>query len=247
MLSFLMINFYTGERKMLRNILVSLVAILCLTNGAFAAAANKKDLYGDINVRNTSVFDFAGKYVGLRADLSFLSWTNTYKDADGIKLGDDDFSFKPLIGLSAFVGFKPAERWRADLEFAYVGKYSESETENYELYYTEKSYFDMVTYNVTVNGYYEFYRGLYAGVGTGIAVVKTTIEHTDYQEQSNTNISPMGALMLGYSTEIDDKVDFDVRSRIALFHGGEVKIANVTSDEGLVTDFSLSVGIRYNF
>ena len=57
----------------------------------------------------------------------------------------------------------------------------------------------------------------------------------------------MGALMLGYSTEIDDKVDFDVRSRIALFHGGEVKIANVTSDEGLVTDFSLSMGIRYNF
>ena len=162
-------------------------------------------------------------------------------------MGTDDFSFKPLIGLSVFGGFRPADKWRADIELSYIGTYHESETENYELYLAEKSYFEMVTYNFTVNGYYEFYKGFYAGVGTGLAIVNTQIEHSYYQKQTNTNISPMGALMVGWSARVDDKVDFDARCRVALYHGGDVKIADVKSEEGLITDFSLSAGMRYNF
>lgn len=246
MLSFLVINFYTGEGKMLRNILVSLVAILCLTQGAFAAKSEKKDLYGDINVRYRDASTGGNKYAGLRGELSFLNWTNTYKDQDGIKLGSDDFNFKPLIGLSVFGGFKPIDKWRTDIEISYIGKYNEAETEN-DGGYMKKTYFDMVVYNLSVNGYYDFYKGFYAGVGAGIAVVKTTLDDTDWQRQSSTDISPMGALMAGWSVRVDEKIDFDLRYRMALFHGGEVEFANLKIEEGLITDISLSAGIRYNF
>ena len=235
---------------MFKKILVFLVAVVCVESNALAAAGGKagsKDMYGEINVRHNTNNAVGNKYAGIRGELSFLNWTNTYKDKDGIKLGTDDFSFKPLIGLSVFGGFRPIDKWRADVELGYIGTYHESETENYTLYPTEKTFFDMVVYNLSVNGYYEFYKGFYAGVGTGVAIVKTSIDHSYYQKQTSTDVSPMGALMVGWSARVDDKVDFDVRYRMALFHGGEVEIANVKTEEGLITDISLSAGIRYNF
>ena len=186
-------------------------------------------------------------YVGFGVDLSFLNWHNEYTGLNGADLGSDSFHFKPLIGMHGTVGYRPADRWRTDLEFGYIGKYSESETEYYSDSPTEKTVFDMINYDITVNGYYNFWRGMYAGIGTGAAIIKTSLDNTNYYKTSSTDVSLMGALMLGWSTKVEDRVDLDLRYRVALFDGGSVTVADVKTDEKMVTDMSFSVGVRYNF
>ena len=62
----------------------------------------------------------------------------------------------------------------------------------------------------------------------------------------------MGAIMLGWSHKIEDRTNFDIRYRLAVFDAG-TSVWNtdgggwVKTDSGFVKDNSLSVGIRYSF
>jgi len=229
--------------------------ILSVAFGTFVlpcvCMASNVDLYGDLNIRPER--DSVGRmYMGLRGDLSFLSWKNTYKDEAGTKLDSDSFSLKPVVGVDVFFGGHPAKNWRADLEFGYTGKCSETETEYYLNYPTEKTEFNLETIYTSVNGYYDFWRGVYVGAGAGIAIVKTSIESSVVTDKSATNFSPMGALMFGWSYKLDEKINLDLRYRFSLYEGGDLDLdtgggTEVKTEVGLIKDNTVSVGIRYSF
>ena len=237
----------------MKKLLVLFVGVSFLPSFALAQKSDDsflvKNVYGDVNVgyavktKNQTYKNYAG----LGINLSFLTWKNEYKDSDGVVLETESFNFKPLTGVSGVIGVRPADKWRADLEFGYVGKFSDSEVDLDFIPYILKTQFDMVTYNITVNGYYEFWRGIYAGVGAGMAMVKTTLDDTLYPTETDTSVSPMGALMLGWSESVGERADLDFRYRVALFHGGNVIVGGIKIEEDNVTDMSLSVGLRYNF
>lgn len=216
-----------------------------------------KDMYGELNIGygpNPVIKDANYYYMGLHADLSFLNWKNKYtgQNSEGIIRGSDDFNFKSVIGLDIFAGYKFNNDMRADIEFGYMGKYTETETERNEHFVTEKTRFDISSYYLMANGYYDFRYGLYAGAGLGIAFVDVSLDHSAVQKKTETTVSPMGALMFGWAYKLDDKINLDLRYRFALFDGGDVNLDMtggyyVKTDLGYVLDNTLSAGIRYNF
>lgn len=181
-------------------------------------------------------------YAGLNGDISFLTWKNKYSGAD---TGSENFTFKPVLGLDLSVGYRFNEKWRVDGELGYVGKFSETETEHYLS--PEKTEFSLETYYIDANAYYDLKYGLYVGAGLGLAIVNLSVDHTYYSKVSKTNMSPMGALMFGWSYALDEKVDFDVRYRLAIFDGGDINIGGVNVDTGIIMNNSLSVGMKYHF
>lgn len=187
-------------------------------------------------------------YMGLNGDLSFLTWKNKNSGTDELGnpiSGEDKFNFKPVLGADLVVGYRFDKDWRVDGEFGYIGKFFETETEQYLS--PEKTEFSLETYYIDANAYYDLKYGLYVGAGAGLAIVNLAVDHTNYSKVSKTNLSPMGAVMFGWSYALDEKVDFDVRYRLALFNGGDLSIGGASVDTGLIMNNSLSVGVRYHF
>lgn len=240
----------------MKRLLALFCVMTCLPVVAFAKDSDEhfyvKNIYGDVNMGYVVKANRSAEhaYMGIRADLSLLNWKNDYKDQDGVKKGSDSFDFKPLLGMDLFAGYRFNENVRADLELGYIGNYSETETEYY--YTPEKTYFDLETYYLIANGYYDFKYGLYAGAGIGAALMNVSIDHSAFDKATDTHVSPMWAAMFGWTYGLDDKIDLDVRYRFAMFHGGDVSVntgggSYIKTEIGYVIDNSLSVGVRYNF
>ena len=185
----------------------------------------------------------AGLYMGLHADVSFLNWKNKYKDA-GVDIGSDKFKMKNTIGVGADLGYKFNKKWSAELEFGYIGKYSETDRD-----LIAKTDYDLSAMYFGINGLYDIYNGIYAGVGTGVAVVKAEIEDTSLGKESKTSLSPMGALMLGYKYDINEHFGVDLRYRFSVFNGPKFGFDSVDVDieTGLITNHTVSVGMKYKF
>ena len=99
----------------------------------------------------------------------------------------------------------------------------------------------------TLNGYYEFKTGVYVGIGGGFATIKTSLNHTALAKVSKTNMSPMGAVMLGWTHPVNDKLTFDLRYRFSMFSGTEFNDLDVHTKIGMIMNNSLSAGLRYAF
>ncbi len=190
-------------------------------------------------------------YMGLNGDLSFLTWKNKNSGTDELGnpiSGEDKFNFKPLLGADLVVGYRFDKDWRVDGEIGYIGKFSETETEHYQGYMSPvKTEFSLETYYIDANAYYNLKYGLYIGAGLGLAITDLSADDTQASAASTTNVSPMGAAMFGWTYVLDEKVDFDVRYRLALFDGGDLSIGGASVDTGLIMNNSLSVGVKYHF
>ena len=187
-------------------------------------------------------------YMGLNGDLSFFTWKNKNSGTDELGnpiSGNDKFTFKTLLGADLVVGYRFNQKWRVDGEFGYFGKFSETETEQYLS--PEKTEFSLETYYVDANAYYDLKYGFYVGAGVGVAITDVSVDHTFYPKASKTNLSPMGAAMFGWTYMLDEKVDFDVRYRFAMFDGGDVNVGGASVDTGMIMNNSLSFGVRYHF
>ena len=183
-------------------------------------------------------------YMGLRGDLSFLTWKNKYSGVDG---GSERFTFKPVVGLDLAVGYRFDQKWRGEVELGYIGKFSDTETESISGFPVEKTDFSLQTYYLNVDAYYDIAYGLYAGLGAGLAIVDLDADHTAVANASATNVSPMGAAMFGWSYVLDEKVDFDIRYRLSIFDGGDLNIGGVNLDTGVIVNNTISAGVRYHF
>ena len=239
----------------MRNILLFLLVMLVPVAGfAENADSDTKDMYGELNIKVKQNNDSGKYYMGIHGGLSLMNWENkyTYEDTDGSYTASEDFSFKSTLGMDLFVGYTLSKTMRVDLEIGYVGIFSDTETNYYESYVPEKTTFEFETYYLMANGYYGFKNGLYVGAGLGAALVDVSMDHTAVQKKDNTSLSPMGALAFGWMHKLDDKVDFDVRYRLAMFDGRDVVLDmtngyEVKTEMGWVMDNSLSAGIRYKF
>ena len=117
----------------------------------------------------------------------------------------------------------------------------------YDTYYTEKTDFNLATMYLTANGFYTFGAGVYAGLGAGAAIVETSLNHSSLARVSKTKVSPMGAVMLGWSSRMAEKTYFDIRYRLAAFSGPTLSDIGVKTKIGWIMDNSVSAGIRYEF
>ena len=189
-------------------------------------------------------------YMGLAADLSFLSWKNEMSGTDEYSnpiTGEDKFNFKPVVGLDLSLGYRFNKNWRMDVDFGYVGKFSETETEYYGS--AEKTEFNLETFYGTVNAYYDLFAGFYIGLGGGLAITRVNVDNSEVDTASMTATSPMGAAMLGWSYMLDEKIDFDIHYKFSVFNGNstDMKVGDATVKTGSIMGNTLSAGIRYHF
>lgn len=229
----------------------SLLFLLTMVFPCFANAASGghysiiKKYGGETSINYDKEVQPKQWYLNVHADISFLSWKNEY--TYGSDSGTDKFNFKPVYGLDLAVGCKFGKSWRGDIELGYVGNYSEQETEYYTNYITEKTDFNLSATALTINGYYDLQSGVYVGLGAGVALVKASVNHSELNKVSKTNVSPTGAFMLGWTTPLNDKLNLDMRYRLSAFYGDKFYDLDVQTKIGLIMDNSVSVGLRYAF
>ena len=195
-----------------------------------------------------------GWYVGGRAELSLMNWENKYSSNAPTTIAEfdsDKYSFEPVFGGSLFAGHTFNYFWRAELEAGLIGQFSDKDM---------GVEFKMTVPYVMMNGYYDFTNGMYLGAGLGIAVPKTEIDYAGFEtgNRSKRTVSPMGALMAGYTYKLDSNLALDLRYRFAMFGGTtherafsdyspELDGYTFKNKVGLVLDNSISLGLRYEF
>ena len=239
--------------------LVSFAALVGLSVGVADAAPSYLTRTSDAGYKVT--YDYTDKaktgwYVGGRASLSLLNWENEYSTEPEIGVGENTEDFtETVFGGNVFVGRTFKYFWRAELEGGLIGQYSDSDA-GYD--------FKLTVPYLIANGYYDFANGFYVGAGLGIAMPKTELGDDEFvsDDRSERNVSPMGAVMLGYTHKLDYNLVLDIRYRLAGFSGTEhertwggdaiingVGVAGykLKNDIGLILDNSFSVGIRYEF
>lgn len=241
--------------------LVSLSILMGLvTMPAFSAVRNAtpshitKDSKGGYDV-TYSYKDKAktGWYVTGRAELSMLNFKNKYSSAAEFSAdeshSDDKYSFEPVFGGSLAAGKKINYFWRAELEAGYLGFFEDEDA---------VAKFSISMPYLMASGYYDFTNGLYVGAGVGatIANYKISGDYFSGYDKEKTAFSPMGALMFGWTHELDDNLVVDLRYRLAGMTGSELKLHFQDVDDntywfksktGMILDNSVSLGIRYEF
>jgi opacity protein-like surface antigen len=228
-------------------------AILPMTLAATADAAPsyvRRDSNGGYNV----TYDYRDKekggwYVGLRGELNLMSWKNEYfSDYVGYG-GGDKYSMQSLLGGSIVGGKKFSYFWRAELELGYTGQFSDQD---------EGFTFKLSAPYAMANVYYDFTGGLYLGAGLGAALPTVSMDGDAFFAggRSKSAVSPMGAVMLGYSHKLDDNFILDFRYKLSGFNGAKLT-RHFEQDDGtpryletkvgMVLDNSLSIALRYEF
>lgn len=233
--------------------IVSVAVAALMTMPAFAAPSHiTKDTKGGYNV----TYDYKDKektnwYATVRAELSFLNWTNKYSSDDPVvdeMMNKDEYSFEPVFGGSLAFGHRINYFWRAEVEAGFIGYFKDS---------GDGASFEMSIPYAMLNGYYDFNNGLYLGAGVGLALPMTTIDiylpTFDMAGNSDhTGFGVMGGLMAGWSHKLDDNIVLDLRYRLAGITGTKHKLdmSNgyyVQSKANFILDNSISVGLRYEF
>ena len=187
-------------------------------------------------------------YGGIRGELSFLNWKNKYSSSESSVDGySESFSFEPVFGGALFAGHIFDAHWRGEIEAGMMGRFSDS---------GYGAHFELTTPYITLNTLYSFDNDVFVGGGLGMAVPKAEFGFTTFDETDRA-ISPMFALMVGYSYDLDPRVTLDFRYRLAGFFGPDVKATgynsaqdiywDVKSKTGFVLDNSISLGLRYEF
>lgn len=204
---------------------------------------------------STPAFADAGDwYFGGRAELSFMNWENEYS-LDGGRLGSDAYSFQAIFGGAAFVGHEIDANWRAEVEAGVIGQFEDAD-QGFE--------FKMTVPYMLANGYYDFENGWYVGAGLGFALPKTELNNAHFVSGDATEraFSVMGAMMFGWTHELDESLTLDLRYRLSMFSGTDhvrtfddgaytamhdLSNAELSNEIGLIFDNSISIALRYNF
>ena len=232
------------------------IVSVCLLSAVTLSAAHAAPGYltrnndGSFNVTyNYTDKAKSGWYLGGRASLSLLNWTNKYSADDSAAdaaFSNDEYSFEPVFGGAMFVGRKFNYFWRAEVEAGMLGQFTDKDM---------GIEFKMTVPYVMLNGYYDFVNGLYVGGGIGIAMPKTELDWAAFESgnRSERGVSPMFGVMLGWSHKLDENLVMDLRYRLAGFSGTEhTRVFEAdgvafTNDIGFVLDNSFSIGVRYEF
>lgn len=197
-------------------------------------------------------------YVGAHLDLNLLNFKTKYQATPAGAIADpnadhDDYRFEPVFGGNVFFGRNFSKSWRGDLELGYITKFTDSD---------EGITLGLSAPYLLGNVYYTFDGGVYLGAGVGIAMPRVSVDWTYFtaDDSSETELSFMGAGMLGYNYRLSDNVVLDLRYRLAAFDGPSITrdvegytpvglepLKKLETDVKTVWDNSFSIGIRYEF
>lgn len=202
----------------------------------------------------------SGFYIVGRAEIGFLNFKNKYDLATTTndvvdEFNSDKYSFESVFGGNIAFGKKIRHVWRLEGEGGYLGMFEDKDN-GFEV--------KMSMPYIMANGYRDFSNGLYVGAGVGAAMVVKTLDNADFisGDRRDTSVSPMGAVMLGWSHKLDDNFVIDLRYRLSGLNGGDqtrtfnlysldtgevVGSADFKLKTGLVLDNSISIGLRYEF
>ena len=222
-------------------------------------------LYGDIDIRGQRDYrnESLDWYIGAKFIQNFAWFTETrYTDHTFTGTGFDKQSHSAASqqGLAAFAGYKFEERWRAELEIGYLGKYSD---------YGKGVEFSLrgpyAHIGINYNTVEKSWGWLYFGAGLGAAFPRTTITGNNVFLNGGENAehtSPLGALMLGWRIHIKDNWFFDLGYKFMGYWGPEHtrefvcaggpcgvpdSIHDFTDDLGFISNHSLTLGLAWEF
>ena len=199
-------------------------------------------------------------YIGARVGVHMPTWKNKYHATPSTAIADadadhDTYIFEPIFGGGIFAGRHFGPAWRGDVEFGYISEFSDSDNG-----FT----FKISTPYLMANAYYDFLGGFYLGGGIGFAFPKATLDWQWFtaNSASETRLSPIGGLSMGFARALADDMVLDIRYRIAGFYGPKWKrdvkqpdyqnsggndLESLETRVGFVLDNSISVGVRYEF
>lgn len=239
---------------------IKLLTSVFLMAGIFISAADAAPSYliRDRDVTGSYAYDVTydykdkpknGLYINGRVEMNMLSWENVYTSGDVVSAGSDKYSMESMFGGSLAVGKRFNYFWRWEIEAGHIGLFEDADA-------TTK--FELSAPYAIANLMYDFNSGLYFGGGFGFAMPTTTLDGDLWIYNSNrkeSTVSPMGALMFGFSSQLDYNFVLDVRYRIAGFSGTAHSMTyettggtfNFKNDIGMILDNSISVGLRYEF
>ncbi|MCQ2599649.1 MAG: porin family protein [Alphaproteobacteria bacterium] len=194
-----------------------------------------------------------GWYMTGRVELSFLNWDNKYSTDDGWdpnkEFAQDSYSFEPVMGGSLSIGYMFRNAYRAELEAGYIGAFEDSDA---------TTRFEMQGTYMMANGLYDIKNtGFYVGAGLGVSSLITKWSGVyNVDSKRDYNFGLIGALMAGYTHQLDEKMYLDLRYRISGMTGGTQKfnfqdtlnnMHEMQNKMNFVLDNSISLGIRYEF
>jgi hypothetical protein len=260
--------------KILKQLLIANCYLLFAICATAHAAAPQPYRYGGSNTRTTypsspygnynvnynyqtnnyvNTKQKSGWYGAIRGAINLVSWESTYNSDWALVNNDfknEKFSMRPIFGGSLAVGktFWDGEV-RGEVELGYTGRFSDKEP-GFE--------FEWSAPYALVNAMHDFQSGIFIGGGIGLAMPTTTLDSDIFfdGDRKKTNMSPMGALMFGWSRQIDDYLILDLRYRFGGFMGtkqtrymedGLHNVYFVENKMGLITEHSISAGLRYEF
>lgn len=197
-------------------------------------------------------------YVSGRVFLNMMSWEDEYATnyiGSRIEFNKDTYSLEKLYGGSVALGMRFDSGWRGELEVGMNSKFTDKE---------EYATYTMSVPFAMLNVYYDFDSGFYLGAGLGAAKPKTTMElrlpygTTDMEKSV---ISPRLGGALGFLLEINENAAIDLGGRASAFKGtnmpgeylwdeyedGNLTQYNLRVEAGWITEYSISVGLRYQF
>ncbi len=231
-------------KKLISGMVLS--ALVAPAFGAPVPVASEKMTFGDTIA---SWFDGTW-YGGIRGELSFLNWKNEYSASDvDVDGRSDKYSMEPVFGGSLSFGHMFNENWRGEVEAGMIGRFTDS---------GYGADFELTIPYMSLNVMYDFtepqVQGLYVGGGLGFALPKLDFDTGAINIQERA-VSPMFALMVGYSYEMSENVSLDLRYRLSALFGPDGKENNVNDfigeyfevDTGFILDNSISLGLRYEF
>ena len=235
--------------------IVSVLGVMALATTAANAAPNY--LQRGQNGVYKVTYDYKDRaevghwYIGGRLDLNIMNWENEYSTSapNASELDTSESFTELLLGGNVFAGRIFNYFWRAEVEAGIISEFEEEDA---------GTTFKLTVPYVMANGYYDFANGLYVGAGLGVALPKVRWQGASFTggDSSERNVSPMVALMAGWSYHLDYNLLLDFRYRLAMLWGPEHTRQfeyldgneyDISNDIGLILDNSISVGLRYEF
>jgi opacity protein-like surface antigen len=187
----------------------------------------------------------SGNYFGAGLSYAFAMFEQKHA-IDGTN-GDSEKYSTAAPAAALFLGTPLGKNYRGEIEagliFRYVDKRDDVE-------------FSIQTYYILASGAWDFYKGFHLNGGLGLAASDMKIKSQALfspASVSDTSLSPMVAVGLGYRFSVSDKWAIDFSYRFAGFWGAEQTIgisgtaSDYSSDIGFIASHQVGVGASRAF
>jgi opacity protein-like surface antigen len=190
-------------------------------------------------------------YLGARFAFNLINFSNDYHFASDPNVQESDsYSLEKQLGVDASVGYQFAQKWRAELNYGYTGKFEDKDS---------AANFWLSTQYLMANAIYTINRwdttSVYAGLGAGAAFLQSHISGPVFladSKETQTKTTFAGQLIFGLEEDLAPNFAIGVQYRL-MFNGGAEHRRNDTTPDILITEIgsvltnSIMLGARVKF